>query len=200
MKSSTCVLNWRTQLCCCTSVIQTWRLLPCWVSSFLGSVVQLANKLCLKWPNFLKCCDASVLLHYINMLCFLHPFLPVHPWSETGKISNGLIWYCAINSLSREDYRSANCNPEKLIWLSFGIPTVFVWMPLQHTQKAPKDCIFQTILIWTWVASYMFSDLPPTYSTFLNISGEGRERTAGKWSYVCFSCWTLNFLRCRNDT
>lgn len=117
--------KWRAQLVFWTgehnfaavlSVIQTWKLLPCWVSSFLRIVVQLTNKLCLKWPNFLKCCDAPMLLHYINMLCCLRPFLLVYPWSETGKISNCLLGYCAINSLSREDYCSAHCIL-KLIWL-----------------------------------------------------------------------------------
>jgi len=36
--------------------------------------VQLGDKLCLKCTNFLQYCDAPVLLHYIIMLCCLHPF------------------------------------------------------------------------------------------------------------------------------
>lgn len=132
-------------------MIQIWKLLSCWVSTSLGIVEQLANKLCLKWQNFLTCCDAPVLLHCINTLYCLYPFLPVCLWSETGKISNCLLWHCAISSLSRQGYCNANCSPGKLI--CFGTSVVFVWMPLQYPQKAPKDCVFQTILIWTWVAS-----------------------------------------------
>lgn len=182
------------------SVTQTWKLLPCWVGSFCGVVVQLATKLCVMWPNFPKSCGSPVLRQYINMLCHFHPFLAAYPWSKTDRISDCLVWHCAINSLSREDHCSANCSPEQLMWLCFDTWNICVDASSAHTNITAGLYFPDNTDLGMGGLSclLLFPQLIPLL--WMLVEGGERERTAGEWSYLCFSCWTLNFWRCSNDT